>query len=583
MISATSASAPNNLRPASEVMKLERLGSMFASRLSFVRSLMRKMITERWQITNTVFDLDSKGHGLAVYRITTPGHCYHCVIFSRDLAPEQRSDRVIAEAWDVTFAVVEGEAEDSLLEQMAANVPLQEAGRQHPRVLVLSRANKSLRNFSQFATSLATGQQPNPAWLTSVGYLYRTTAVYGNGKFGIADFARLERNPDFNRPFAAQMLAVYVLRQFSIEQLNHLARVQSPEQAVPLHPELQRYLGVGNSTGLGMAPFLINHPQLIQQWVYGRERALASARLEPANEQTHTKLRALMARALKHLQQTRTEDRDQTLRNQETVGSVAEVIDWLDRTPAHHALYEELITWAHSHCSLETQELINTMLIELYPELPDGLEDELGCLESMDLQPDMKARQLKDLIERKFDWALSYREDCPDDNYWFWYRSAEKEEPRLGIRGAESGAEKETALAVGPRISRCHAKLERFLQRSPNAMVVEFLMAHPEQKECVRRIQTLGETPYGEIRANLWHRDMKPMHLLRTKLSFFGASRFDPKSDRWVRITLFQGAPLSAELSNHELSPEKLDDWGFPLEPVIEAGESGQTLQGGAL
>jgi len=583
MISATSASAPNNLRPASEVMKLERLGSMFASRLSFVRSLMRKMITERWQITNTVFDLDSKGHGLAIYRITTPGNCYHCVIFSRDLAPEQRSDRVIAEAWDVTFAVVEGEAEDSLLEQMAANVPLQEAGRQHPRVLVLSRANKSLRNFSQFAASLAAGQQPNPAWLTAVGYLYRTTAVYGNGKFGIADFARLEHNPDFNRPFAAQMLAVYVLRQFSIEQLNHLAKVQSPEQAAPLHPELQRYLGVGNSTGLGMAPFLINHPQLIQQWVYGRERALASARQEPASEHTHAKLRALMARAVKHLQQTRTEDGDQTLRNQETVGSVAEVIDWLDRTPAHHALYEELITWAHSHCSLETQELINTMLIELYPELLDGLEDELGCQESMDLQPDMKARQLKDLIDRKFSWALTYREDCPEDNYWFWYRSAEKEEPRLGIRGTESGAEKETALAVGPRISRCHTKLERFLQRSPNAMVVEFLMAHPEQKECVRRIQTLGETPYGEIRANLWHRDMKPMHLLRTKLSFFGASRFDPKSDRWVRITLFQGAPLSAELSNHELSPEKLDDWGFPLEPVIEAGESDQTLQGGAL
>ena len=75
------------------------------------------------------------------------------------------------------------------------------------------------------------------------------------------------------------MLAVYVLRQFSIEQLNHLARVQAPDTAVELAPELQRHLGIGNSTGLGMAPFLINHPQLIQQWIYGRERALACARL----------------------------------------------------------------------------------------------------------------------------------------------------------------------------------------------------------------------------------------------------------------------------------------------------------------
>lgn len=570
MISATVTSTPDSLRPASEVMKLERLGSMFASRLSFVRSLMRKMISERWQIVNTVFDLDSEGHGLAIYRITTPANCYHCVVFSRNLTPEQRTDRVIAEAWDVTFAMLEGEVEDTLLEQMEANVPLQEAGRQHPRVLVLSRANRSLRNFSQFVDALAAGRQPDPAWLTAVGYLYRTTAVYGNGKFGIADFARLERNPDFNRPFAAQMLAVYVLRQFSIEQLNHLARVQSPQHAVPLHSELERYLGIGNSTGLGMAPFLINHPQLIQQWVYSRERALAYVRKEPATEQTRTRLRALMARALKHLQQSQTEDGEQSLRNQETARSVAESIDWLDRTPAHPELYEELIQWARSHCFLEAQELVNTLLIELYPDLVDSLDDEFGCRETMDLQPDMKARQLKNLIEQKFDWALSYREDSAADNYWFWYRSVEKEEPRLGVRGSESGAEKELSLAIGPRISRCYTRLTQFLEQNPNAMVVEFLLHHPEQKECVRRIQTMGETPYGEIRANLWHKDMKPMHLLRTKLSFFGASRFDPKSDRWVRITLFQGAPLPRELVHPKRSLEQLDDWGFPLEPELD-------------
>lgn len=570
MMSAPRESTLDDLRPASDVMNLERLGSMFASRLSFVRSLMRKMVNEHWQIANTVFDLDSKGHGVAIYRITTPANCYHCVFFSRELAAEDRSDRVIAEAWDVTFALVEGEVESSLLEQMEANVPLQEAGRQHSRVMVLSRANKSLRNFSQFLSALVVGEQPDPAWLTKVGYLYRTTAVYGNGKFGMGDFARLERNPDFNRPFAAEMLAVYVLRQFSIDQLNYLAQLQAPDQAVALHPELQRYLGTGNSTGLGMAPYLINHPQLIQQWVYGRERAFSYARQQPASEQTRARLLELMARARTHLQQTQTEDQEQTLRNQKTVSSITEVIDWLDHTPAHPELYEELIGWSLENCSLETQELINTLLMELYPELVDGLGDEFGCKEIMDLQPEMKARQLKALIDQKFDWALSYREDNLDDNYWFWYRSAEKEEPRLGVRSKESGAEKEMALAIGPRISRCNAKLERFLERNPNAMVVEFLMAHPEQKECVRRIQTLGGTPYGEIRANLWHRELKPMHLLRTKLSFFGASRFDPKSDRWVRITLFQGAPLPCELNHSRLSAEQLDDWGFPLEPGLD-------------
>lgn len=151
-----------------------------------------------------------------------------------------------------------------------------------------------------------------------------------------------------------------------------------------------------------------------------------------------------MLRAHRYLQQTVTEDQAQTLRNRNIVQSVQEVIDWLERTPAHPALYREL---TDEHSSVEAQELINTLLIEMYPELVDSLDDELGCHETMDLQPDMKARKLKELIEQSFDWALTYSEESAEDNYWFWYRSAEKKEPRLGIRAEESGAEKETALA----------------------------------------------------------------------------------------------------------------------------------------
>lgn len=562
------------LRPAHQVMQLKRLGSLHASRLSFTRSLVRQMAREDWTVKTVRFDLDSEGYGVVIYRLQTPHHRYHGVVFSQPLAPDERSDRVIAEAWDVTFALVEGDVEDSLLDQMAANVPLQEAGRQHPRLLVLSRANKSLRNFGHFVEALAAGHQPDPAWLTAVGYLYRTTAVYGNGKFGIADYARLQKNPDFNRPFSAQMFAVYLLRHYSVAQVEHLAREQSPETAVSLAPELQRYMGIGNSTGLGMAPFLINHPQLIQQWVYGRERALDFAQHHAATPQKRDQLLELLKRAHQHFIETRTEDAEQTQRNQETVGFIAQVIDWLERTQATPNLWNELQDWAEQYCSLETQELINTLLIELYPGLIDRMEDELGCEEILELQPEMTAQQLKQLIEERFAWALEYEPDNPDHNYWFWYRSAEKEEPRLGVRSEESGAEKEMQLAMGPRISRTWLLLSDFLERSPRGLVVEFLLAQPGQKECVRRIQTMGATPYGEIQANLWHRDMKPMHLLRTKLSFFGASRFDPKSDRWVRVTLFQGAPLFSELfSTHGTDQARLamlDDWSFPVEPTLE-------------
>ena len=565
------------LRAPERVMDLERLGSLHPSRLSFVRSLIRQMARQRWQISATRFDLDDAGHGTAIYRLQTPCGRYHGVIFSQPLSDDARSDRVIAEAWDVTFGVVEGDVDEALLEQMAANVPLQEAGRQHPRLLVLSRANRSLRNFAAFSEALSAGRQPDPAWLTQAGYLYRTTAVYGNGKFGMADFDRLKDNPDFQRPFSAQMLAVYLLRHFSIQQIEHVARRQSPETAVGLATPLKRYLGIGNSTGLGMEPFLINHPQLIEQWIKSREQALAQISAQQPEEAQRERLLALLSRAQRHLEQTVTADPEQGERNAETVAMLPEVRIWLEQVPLTYDLWQELTEWSYRALSLEAQELINTLLLELYPAIVEPFENRMGVTERLELTPEMPLVRLKQLIETHYDWALAYDFDDSENRYWFWYRSVEKEEPRLGVRGHEPGVDRELKLAIAPRVAGTHRVVAEYLRDHPRATVVDFLIQHSRYKDIVRRIQTMAETPLGEIRANLWAREMKPMHLLRAKLSFFGASRFDPKSDRWVRITLFQGAPLVEELNAEPDDLRDFDDWSFPLEPSLNASPESAT------
>jgi hypothetical protein len=43
-----------------------------------------------------------------------------------------------------------------------------------------------------------------------------------------------------------------------------------------------------------------------------------------------------------------------------------------------------------------------------------------------------------------------------------------------------------------------------------------------------------------------------PIDMLRLKLSFFGALKFDPRSDKWLRICMFQGAPLPNELNSYD-------------------------------
>ena len=559
-----------SLRSPATVMDLERLGSFSPTRLSFARRLTRTMFEHEWQVSCTQFALDASGHGEAVYRLQTPTGRYHVVIFSQHLEDDQRTDRVIAEAWDLTFCLVEGEVELELMSAMAANVPLQEAGRQHPRLLVISRANKSVRTFEAFIEALAAGQQPDIEYLKEAGYLYRTTAVYGNGKFGIADYDRVKGSEDFQQPFSAQMAAVYVLREFSVDQVEHIAKQREPGRAVTLNKDTRRYLGIGNSTGLGMAPFLINHPQLISQWVWVRERALAVAVSQSPTEGDREKILALCHRATAYLADTRVEDEPQRARNSEAHTELTQVMAWLEQVPLDDTLWQQLLDWAQTQLSLETQELLTTLLIELYPQQIDALNDAMGTDENLDLTPDMPLIQLKQILETHFDWAIHADYDCEDARYWFWYQSAEKEEPRLGVRGEELGEEKELALAIAPTAQRVYRDLIDLLDEQPRALTVDLVMAFPEHMRVIRRIQTMAATVYGEIRANLWHRDMKPMHLLRAKLSFLGAHRFDPRGDRWVRVTFFQGAPLLSDYADSSTPPDVFDDWGFPVAPGAE-------------
>lgn len=180
------------MRDAAIVMAAERLGAMHQNRISFVRSLIRNMASQNWQVTKHEWQLCPRGYGHVIYKLTTPEHVYHLVVFCDEIADDERNDRVIAEKWDVTFALVQGDVDVTLLERLRENVPLQEAGRNPNNVLVLARANKSVRVFEHIVSALSQGEQPEPKELAEVGYILRTTAVYGNGKFGIADFKLLE-------------------------------------------------------------------------------------------------------------------------------------------------------------------------------------------------------------------------------------------------------------------------------------------------------------------------------------------------------------------------------------------------------
>lgn len=555
--SSVSLPQPIALRPPETVMRLARLGSFHQTRLSFMRVLLRRLAHEGWRLERTRFDVDARGEGVAVYRAAGPDRSYSLVCFAHDLPPEKRTDRVIAEEWDAAFALVDGEPSEDDIARLSANVPRQEAGRVSGREIVMARANKSVRLFDHVATVLSEGRQPAAQDLAAVGYLMRTTAVYGSGKFGLAVREAVCDRPEFAAPFQAEMLTVFLIRAFTFDLVDHAARVRRPDTAVALAPELRRRLGVGNATGLGMAPFLVNHPALIDRWITARETALARVRglVAPA---TWARLPSLVQRASTLVAGWTVDDAIQSARIAGLARDLEALAARVAAGPEGVQPFDALYRWAETALSFEGQELLVSLLIEPHGDLVDDLADTLSADEDATFTIDgsMTVAALAALIERLYGFALATDFTAPAEQARFWYVSEEKLEPRLGERHEEPGAELEQPLGV----ARDVAALSRLLhERDGRESVAAFLLRHPDQRHVVRRVQIAAHHPYAEIRDNLLAADMRPIDLLRCKLACFGAMKFDPKSDRWVRITLFQNAPLPEDIGRRDA-----DDWALP-------------------
>ncbi|WP_296643347.1 hypothetical protein [Roseinatronobacter sp.] len=538
-------------RSPDEVMRLARMGCSHPTRLSFLRQLLRRMQVEGWRFDRPVWEIGAKGVGRAVYRAICPTRTYSLVAFAHDLPPEARSDRVIATAWDATFALFDGTPTTADLDRLAANVPLQEAGRISPRELSLSRANRSVRLFDHVVERLAAGAQPDVAMLLETGYLMRTTAVYGSGKFGAADRAAIARRPELSAPFQAEMLSVWLTRAFTVDLVEHLARARGGEKAARLAPDLKRGLGVGNSTGLGMAPFVIRHPVLLNNWMLAREEALARVRAQ-------TRIGAAELAGFQAALDAARDNADLwTSAHDIQRAKLADLRDGLARLAAHVAQgwdqttrhpWDDLWRWGQDALPLEAQEALLATMLEPHGDLIDGLGDCMDADEDAHfaINGAMRLGDLRAILQAHYGWALGVDYSARAQCARFWYVSEDKLEPRLGERHDEPGAERELPLDTG----RQAAALWQALRDQPDDLpVAHLLLAKSEHRPAVRRAQITARHPFAEIRDNLIADDMLPIDILRCKLAFFGATRFDPRSDRWVRISLFQGAPYPDQMT----------------------------------
>ena len=540
------------LRDPNIIMKLSRLGSFHQSRLSFLRSFLSEF--KDWQYNRDLFDLDQEGYGTAVYSFKKKDRVYSLICYANKINDDERSDRVIATKWDAAFTLHDGVPLKEDIDRLRNEVPKQEVGRLSYKELTLSRANKSVRVFDHVVESLSNGNQPNLELLEKVGYLYRTTAVYGSGKFGLADRFRIKNREEINGPFRLEMMLVYLVRQFTFDQVNHVAKNKNPNSAVKLDPKICRNLGIGNSTGLGMAPFIVNHPTLLNNWILSREIALKKIReIKIVKTQDRDLFKDCVKSSLKNITSWNTESEYQLKKIKLLLKDIKKFISFLENEFDFQKDYpfNEIYLWLEKETCEECIEYVVSIMMEPFGDIVQPLVGQMSSEEEkyFNIPTERNVGDLKKILENKYSDILKINFNIEESNQKFWFISKNKEEPRLANRFEENGADLEQPLAIARDIKKLY---ERLLPLKDNLKINQFLIDNSDLRHVVRRAFIIEKFPYSEIQDNTIGENLVPIDMLRLKLSFFGALKFDPRSDKWLRICMFQGAPLPNELKDYD-------------------------------
>ena len=190
-------------------------------------------------------------------------------------------------------------------------------------------------------------------------------------------------------------------------------------------------------------------------------------------------------------------------------------------------------------------------MMEPYNNIVNPLVKEMSSDEEkyFNIPTHRTVEELRNIIEAKYPNILDINFEEKENNKNFWFISKNKEEPRLADRFEEHGSELEQPLAIARDIKKLYDKL---LVSKNSLTIAEFLTSNSELRHVVRRAFIVEKFPYSEIQDNTIGKDLMPIDMLRLKLSFFGALKFDPRSDKWLRICMFQGAPLPNELKSYD-------------------------------
>jgi hypothetical protein len=560
------------MRDPAMLMRPARLAALQPSRVSAARALIARAMKGRWNITRTQFDLDERARGTACYRIEADGWEFSFPVFSFEPSAEMRTFRIIGRSWDMMGSLVEGRISPCDMEITRQEMPKLYHGRATPGTLVWCRSNRSARVLDYCVDQLASGSQPRTDVMAAASYAMRNTGLDGNGTFGTRSFLALERNHPLRASLSAQMLTAYMMRVFAYDLIAHLARTQGGPKVIPLSSDLERYLGVGNGSALGLMFFVHNHPRLVDRWLGVREEALAAAKLTEIDRTAKPLdvLIGLVDRAIVYRRQDRTEY-DLLTPSLAIAADLEGIRKELRRLRERLRASEEhvrtpLVAFCHSlegRFNADAIETLNSLMIELVPDFADSLVDALVLDEELATRPETPVSRLRETVRGEYRWAFELDLASEPSQRYIWYKSVNAEEPRRGPR-----EEAPDAFSLGLDLPRLIVALDRDLAATDGkTSVARFLVSHPYHRLIVTRVQALAGLPYHSPHADIMSEDFVPAHITRMlNGAVHGLDKTRDAMGRVVRGVIMQGAPLPEELASGTGDPH----WFNPPEPVLQ-------------
>jgi hypothetical protein len=299
-----------------------------------------------------------------------------------------------------------------------------------------------------------------------------------------------------------------------------------------------------------MAPFIVNHPTLLHNWIYCREKALREIRsIEKISVDDFNLFIDCFTKSKLSIDSWLTDSKYQINKINSLKSDLVKFTQYLEKdcSTKTSSLWNKIYLWVEENLGEECIEYIVSMMMEPYDHIIDPLINGMSSEEEkyFNIPAHRKVSDLKEIIENNYKSIIKidFKEKNSIANFWFI--SKNKEEPRVANRHEEPGSELEQPLAIARDIKQLY---ERVLKTKQTDTVAKFLFNNDDVRHVVRRAFIVEQFPYSEIQDNTIGASLVPIDMLRLKLSFFGAVKFDPRSDKWLRINMYQGAPLPHEM-----------------------------------